>query len=111
MQNVRKLIINFFEVKKSATIFSFVIELTRRNLQNTIETVPVVDSWSGSSMTGTKAAESPKNLNLFSTALMLRERHGMGIFVQGMTPKMMQAGVNHSITFFIYDLIVNTFSP
>lgn len=106
-----KLTINSSEFKKSATIFSYFFELTLRNLQNTIETVPVVDSWSGSSMTGTKAAEPPKNLNLFSTALMLRERHGMGIFVQGMTPKMMQAGVNHSVTFFIYDLIVNTFSP
>lgn len=62
-------------------------------------------------MIGSLTPESPRDMNLFSTALMLRERHGMGIFVQGMTPKMMQAGVNHSITFFIYDLIVNTFSP
>ena len=54
--------------------------------------------------------ETHKRLNLFSTALMLREQHGMGIFVKGITPKMMQAGVNHSVTFYVYDLILKIFS-
>ena len=41
---------------------------------------------------------------------MLRKRHGMGIFVRGIAPKMLQAGVNHSITFYVYDLILNMFA-
>jgi hypothetical protein len=41
---------------------------------------------------------------------MLKEQHGMGIFVKGITPKMMQAGVNHSVTFYVYDLILRMFS-
>jgi hypothetical protein len=97
--------------QKSTKEFLFATGLIHRNLQNTIDAAPVADSRSGSSVTGPQASGPPRNMNLFSTALMLRERHGMGIFVKGMTPKMMQAGVNHSVTFYIYDLIVNTFSP
>jgi hypothetical protein len=79
---------------------------TFRNLQNTMCAAPTAASW-GESAVG----EGPLSHNLLTTAVMLRERHGMGIFVKGMTPKMMQAGVSHSVTFYVYDLILKTFSP
>lgn len=92
-------------------IYFFTHLLSRRNLQNTMEAAPEAGSMCRSGLTGPGSSEPSSNLNLLSTAVMLRERHGMSIFVQGLTPKMMQAGVNHSVTFYIYDLIVNTFSP
>ena len=73
-----------------------------RNLQNILSASYTNDS---------ESCESQANKpNLISTAKMLRNRHGMGIFVRGMAPKMLQAGVNHSITFYVYDLILNMFA-
>lgn len=73
------------------------------NLQNIVSSVPTVAA------TGQHQPQISQP-NLLSTAIMLRERHGMGIFVRGMTPKMLQAGLNHAVTFYVYDLILGIFS-
>lgn len=85
------------------------IFLPNSNLQNIVSEVPVRTSSLFTADADQLDSES-KEPNLLSTAIMLKRRHGMGVFVKGMTPKMLQAGVNHSITFYVYDLIVNIFS-
>jgi hypothetical protein len=40
-----------------------------------------------------------------TTAAMLYQQYGAGVFVKGLVPKMMQAGVNHAVTFSVYDFI------
>ena len=81
-----------------------------RNLQNFVTTTPVAVGNNEIIEHNNVILQTHKRLNLFSTAVMLREQHGMGIFVKGITPKMMQAGVNHSVTFYVYDLILKMFS-
>jgi hypothetical protein len=82
-----------------------------RNLQNIVTTAPRAVGNNNDFLEHNNAVlQTRKQLNLFSTALMLKEQHGMGIFVKGITPKMMQAGVNHSVTFYVYDLILRMFS-
>jgi hypothetical protein len=82
-----------------------------RNLQNIVTTAPLLVGNNNDFLEHNNAVlHTHKQLNLFSTALMLKEQHGMGIFVKGITPKMMQAGVNHSVTFYVYDLILKMFS-
>jgi len=41
---------------------------------------------------------------------MLYEKGGIGAFFDGLTPKMIRAAVNHSVTFFVYDLVMRTLS-
>ena len=82
------------------------------NLQNTMCAAPsAVSSDENSAEDSDPLPKKTPDRNLLTTAVMLRERHGMGVFVKGMTPKMMQAGVSHSVTFYVYDLILRTFSP
>jgi hypothetical protein len=82
-----------------------------RNLQNIVTTAPLAVGDNNDFLEHNNGVlQTHKQLNLFSTALMLKEQHGMGIFVKGITPKMMQAGVNHSVTFYVYDLILKMFS-
>lgn len=86
-----------------------------RNLQNIVTTSPLAVNNNNNNNEYIKSNNgilqtTHKPLNLFSTAVMLRKQHGMGIFVKGITPKMMQAGVNHSVTFYVYNLILNIFS-
>lgn len=92
--------------------FTFHIICPSRNLQNIVTTSPIGVSNNNNEYikTNNGILQTHKQLNLFSTAVMLRKQHGMGIFVKGITPKMMQAGVNHSVTFYVYDLLLNIFS-
>jgi len=40
-------------------------------------------------------------------SIQLFQDRGIGGFFDGITPKMLRAAVNHSVTFFIYDFIFN----
>lgn len=40
-------------------------------------------------------------------SIQLFQDRGIGAFFDGITPKMLRAAVNHSVTFFIYDFIFN----
>lgn len=43
----------------------------------------------------------------FEVARQLYEERGIEGFFDGLTPKMLRAAVNHSITFFVYDIVLN----
>jgi solute carrier family 25 carnitine/acylcarnitine transporter 20/29 len=44
--------------------------------------------------------------NLVNTAVSLYKEFGINIFFDGISPKLLRAAVNHSVTFFIYDLLL-----
>ena len=41
-------------------------------------------------------------------AVLLKNKHGYGIFVDGLSPKLARAAVNHAVTFFVYDVILRS---
>lgn len=47
-----------------------------------------------------------KSLSMLTTAIQLKEKGGWGIFFDGITPKLFRAAVNHSVTFYVYELII-----
>jgi solute carrier family 25 carnitine/acylcarnitine transporter 20/29 len=52
---------------------------------------------------------SPENnSNLWETAVALHGKFGFGIFFDGISPKLLRAAVNHSVTFFVYDNIIRS---
>ena len=69
--------------------------LTHRNMQNT----------QGSENHG---SEILVEKNLWDTAVALQKEFGFGIFFDGISPKLLRATVNHSVTFFVYDLILRS---
>ena len=44
---------------------------------------------------------------MLSTALELAKRGGLNAFYDGITPKLIRASINHSVTFFVYDFLIN----
>lgn len=52
--------------------------------------------------------KAANNQNVWQTAVSLQEEFGFGIFFDGISPKLLRAAVNHSVTFFVYDLILRT---
>eukprot|EP01035_Chromulina_nebulosa_P019191 gene19191-25037_t len=44
--------------------------------------------------------------NMITTALDLANRGGLGIFFDGITPKLIRASINHAVTFYVFDLIM-----
>jgi len=47
----------------------------------------------------------------WSITKQLYEEGGVGAFFDGLTPKMLRAAVNHSVTFYIYSLIMRALRP
>ncbi|GAX15990.1 solute carrier family 25 (mitochondrial carnitine/acylcarnitine transporter), member 20/29 [Fistulifera solaris] len=54
-----------------------------------------------------QANEGDRTVNVWETTEDLYKREGINGFWNGITPKMLRAAVNHSVTFFTYDLIIN----
>lgn len=46
--------------------------------------------------------------NIWQTAVSLQNQFGFGIFFDGISPKLLRAAVNHSVTFFVYDNILRS---
>jgi len=46
----------------------------------------------------------------FPTATRLQKTFGWGVFFEGIQPKLARAAVHHSVTFFIFDLIIKYIS-
>jgi solute carrier family 25 carnitine/acylcarnitine transporter 20/29 len=46
-----------------------------------------------------------KSDSFMETASSLYQRGGVSIFFDGISPKLIRAAINHSVTFYIYDLI------
>ena len=75
--------------------YFYLFVLSLRNMQNT----------QGSENYG---SESMVEKNLWDTAVSLQKEFGFGIFFDGISPKLLRATVNHSVTFFVYDLILRS---
>ena len=50
----------------------------------------------------------PDERNLWTTAVALQKEFGFRIFFDGISPKLLRAAVNHSVTFFVYDYILRS---
>jgi hypothetical protein len=46
-------------------------------------------------------------MSMINTALALKERGGLGIFYDGITPKLIRASLNHAVTFYLYEQIMS----
>lgn len=57
----------------------------------------------------TGAIRNPSNPSTVEVALYLNERFGPGVFFEGLNPKMIRAGVNHAVTFCVFQIIVDRF--
>jgi Mitochondrial carrier protein len=49
---------------------------------------------------------SEESMSMLETALELKEKGGLGIFYDGITPKLIRASLNHGVTFYLYDNIM-----
>lgn len=50
--------------------------------------------------------EGGDSVNSIEVAIQLYNDEGIGAFFNGLTPKMIRASVNHSVTFWVYDLVM-----
>lgn len=50
--------------------------------------------------------EGGESVNSIDVAVQLYNEEGIGAFFNGLTPKMIRASVNHSVTFWVYDLMM-----
>lgn len=50
--------------------------------------------------------EGGKDDNSINVAIQLYNEEGISAFFNGLTPKMIRASVNHSVTFWVYDLMM-----
>jgi len=80
-------------------------DVIKTNMQNTQGS----DSKSAVGAGAGDASLAP-NANYLQTALFLLNRFGVGVFFDGIQPKLYRAAVNHSVTFYVYDLIMRTAS-
>mgnify|MGYP006128648067 FL=1 len=55
---------------------------------------------------GDKEGDEYIDMNFGETFNYLKETFGPGVFWDGLTPKLIRAAVNHSVTFTVYDLII-----
>ncbi|EED89830.1 mitochondrial carrier protein, partial [Thalassiosira pseudonana CCMP1335] len=51
--------------------------------------------------------EGGDSANSIEVAVQLYNEEGIGAFFNGLTPKMIRASVNHAVTFFVYDLMMD----
>lgn len=47
------------------------------------------------------------NASAMNVAMQLYRDEGIGAFFDGLTPKMLRASVNHAVTFWVYDLVMD----
>ena len=52
-------------------------------------------------------SDGSEDVSSIEVAKQLYKENGLGGFFDGLTPKMIRAAVNHSVTFYIYDIILN----
>jgi hypothetical protein len=57
-------------------------------------------------MQNTQGDDDGEQGNFMGVAIDLYRKEGLGVFYDGITPKCIRAGVNHSVTFFVYDLLM-----
>jgi Mitochondrial carrier protein. len=52
-----------------------------------------------------QTSDGTEDISALEVTVKLYQEGGIGAFFDGLTPKMLRAAVNHSVTFFIYDII------
>ena len=57
--------------------------------------------------TNIQNTQGTKGEGFLATALRLQRTFGWGVFYDGVQPKLLRAAVNHSVTFWVYNLILN----
>lgn len=55
----------------------------------------------------TGAITNPSNPSTLEVALYLNKQFGPRVFIEGLNPKMIRAGVNHAVTFCVFQLIID----
>lgn len=55
-----------------------------------------------------QTSDGSEDISALEVTVKLYQERGIGAFFDGLTPKMLRAAVNHSVTFFIYDVIYQT---
>lgn len=55
----------------------------------------------------TGAIKNPSNPSTLEVARYLNSQFGPGVFIEGLNPKMIRAGVNHAVTFCVFQLIID----
>jgi solute carrier family 25 carnitine/acylcarnitine transporter 20/29 len=58
---------------------------------------------------GSQGRGGSKEEGFIDVAVRLQQDQGWGVFVDGLTPKMLRASLNHAVTFFVYDAILAHF--
>lgn len=48
-----------------------------------------------------------ESMSFLGTARQLVDTYGYGVFVDGLTPKLARAAVNHAVTFYVYGSLYN----
>jgi len=96
------------------------IDVIKTNMQNTRgNSVGSIESTSSPTVTASLSSEKPSissssssssdtnsdNLGMLDMAIQLFKSGGLAVFYEGITPKLIRAAVNHSVTFYVYDLI------
>lgn len=81
----------------SAWIPIYPSDVIKTAQQNTLGSIPSDSKAEG---------QSSRSQGYFVTAMELNNKFGPGIFFEGIQPKLLRAAVNHSVTFFCYDLII-----
>ena len=51
--------------------------------------------------------EGGDSSSAFDIAIDLYKNEGIGAFFNGLTPKMLRASVNHAVTFWVYDFMMD----
>jgi hypothetical protein len=64
-----------------------------------------------SSSSSSSSDSSAFGQTMLSTALELAKRGGLSAFYDGITPKLIRASINHSVTFFVYDFLIYQVFP
>ena len=76
-------------------------------MQNTQGSGSNQQTASMSSSSSSSSDSSAFGQTMLSTALELAKRGGLSAFYDGITPKLIRASINHSVTFFVYDFLIN----
>ena len=56
-------------------------------------------------------SDSDHDVSALDVTRKLYQERGLGAFFDGLTPKMLRAAVNHSVTFFMYDWMYHALVP
>lgn len=57
-----------------------------------------------------KRSDDGESEGLIDMAVYLKDTYGLGVFYDGISPKLARAAVNHGVTFYVYEFIMKFLS-